>query len=37
MRDLIFDDGVRIDGRKLMQLRDLAAEVELMPVVHGRG
>ena len=35
MRDLIFDDGVRVDGRGLREIRDLAAEVQVMPVVHG--
>jgi polyribonucleotide nucleotidyltransferase len=35
MRDLIFAEGVRVDGRKTRQLRELAAEVKVMPVVHG--
>ena len=35
MRDLIFDEKVRVDGRGLRQLRELAAEVKVMPVVHG--
>lgn len=35
MRDLIFDRGVRVDGRKLRQLRELASEVQVLPVVHG--
>ena len=35
MRDLVFEKGVRVDGRKLTELRSLAAEVGAIPVVHG--
>ena len=35
MRDLIFDERRRVDGRGLAELRDLDAEVAVMPVVHG--
>ena len=35
MRDMIFEDKKRIDGRGIRELRQLAAETNVMPVVHG--
>ena len=34
-RKTIFDKGVRADGRKIDELRELSAEVNLMPRAHG--
>jgi len=35
MRKHIIDSGIRIDGRGLDDIRDLSAEVSLLPRVHG--
>ena len=37
VRRWILDDGKRVDGRGLDQIRPLAAEVGLLPRVHGSG
>jgi polyribonucleotide nucleotidyltransferase len=37
VRMLILDEGRRIDGRGLMDIRPLSAEVGLLPRVHGSG
>ena len=34
-RKTIFDKGIRADGRKIDELRELSAEVNLMPRAHG--
>ncbi|MGB8178661.1 MAG: polyribonucleotide nucleotidyltransferase [Acidimicrobiales bacterium] len=35
VRERIIDDGVRIDGRSLTDIRPLSAEVDLFPMTHG--
>ncbi|MDO5048927.1 MAG: polyribonucleotide nucleotidyltransferase [Actinomycetaceae bacterium] len=35
MRNRVLTEGVRIDGRKPAEIRSLAAEVEVLPRVHG--
>src|SRR5712692_9642224 len=37
MRRRVVDEGVRLDGRKTDQIRDLSAEVGLIPRAHGSG
>ena len=37
VRRWLLDEGKRVDGRKLDQIRPLAAEVGLLPRVHGSG
>ena len=37
VRRWILDDGKRVDGRSLDQIRPLAAETSLLPRVHGSG
>ena len=37
VRRWLLDDGKRVDGRKLDQIRPLASEVGLLPRVHGSG
>ena len=37
VRRWLLDDGKRVDGRKLDQIRPLAAEVALLPRTHGSG
>ena len=37
VRRWLLDDGKRVDGRKLDQMRPLAAEVGVLPRVHGSG
>lgn len=37
VRRWLLDDGKRVDGRKLDEIRPLAAEVGLLPRVHGSG
>ncbi len=37
VRRWILDDGKRVDGRKLDEIRPLAAEVGLLPRTHGSG
>ena len=35
VRDMILNDKVRIDGRKLDQIRPISCELDLLPRVHG--
>ena len=35
VRERIIDDGVRIDGRSITDIRPLSAEVDLFPMTHG--
>jgi polyribonucleotide nucleotidyltransferase len=35
VRGMVLDKGVRIDGRKLNEVRDIACEVGLLPRTHG--
>jgi polyribonucleotide nucleotidyltransferase len=37
VRKLIVDEGIRIDGRKVDELRPLSAEVGVLPKTHGTG
>jgi len=37
VRRLILDEGKRVDGRSLTEVRPLAAEVAVLPRVHGSG
>ena len=37
VRKWLLEDGKRVDGRRLDQIRPLAAEVDLLPRVHGSG
>jgi len=37
IRTMIVDEGKRLDGRKIDQLRELNAEVSIIPRVHGTG
>ncbi len=37
VRRWILDEGKRVDGRKILELRPLSAEVGLLPRVHGSG
>ncbi len=37
MRRRVVDEGVRLDGRRTDQIRDLSAEVGLIPRAHGSG
>ena len=37
VRRWLLDDGKRVDGRKLDQIRELAAEVAILPRTHGSG
>ncbi len=37
VRRWLLDDGKRVDGRKLDEIRPLAAEVGMLPRVHGSG
>jgi len=37
VRRWLLDDGKRVDGRRLDQIRPLAAEVDLLPRTHGSG
>lgn len=37
VRRWLLDDGKRVDGRRLDQIRELEAEVALLPRVHGSG
>ncbi len=37
VRRWLLDEGKRVDGRRLDQIRPLAAEVSLLPRVHGSG
>ncbi|MBI4426304.1 MAG: polyribonucleotide nucleotidyltransferase [Candidatus Kerfeldbacteria bacterium] len=36
-RQLVLDDGVRVDGRKLDEIRPLSAAVGILPRTHGSG
>lgn len=35
VRDLIFSEGIRADGRKTDEIRDISTEVDVLPSVHG--
>ncbi len=35
VRDLIFKEGVRYDGRKLEEIRPITVEIDVLPGVHG--
>ena len=35
MRDMILDEGTRLDGRKTDEIRDIWTEVDTLPRVHG--
>ena len=35
VRDLIFKEGVRYDGRKLEEIRPISVEIDVLPGVHG--
>ncbi|MFP3903518.1 MAG: polyribonucleotide nucleotidyltransferase [Armatimonadota bacterium] len=37
LQDLAFDEGRRIDGRELDEVRDVSCEVGLLPRAHGSG
>jgi polyribonucleotide nucleotidyltransferase len=37
VRQMIADDGVRIDGRGVADIRELSAEVAVLPKTHGTG
>lgn len=37
VRNLILEEGKRVDGRGLMDIRELSAEVNLLPRTHGSG
>ncbi len=37
MRHMILKDGVRIDGRKMTEIRPISVEVGLLPRAHGSG
>jgi polyribonucleotide nucleotidyltransferase len=35
MRDMILNDGLRLDGRKTNEIREIACEVDVLPATHG--
>src|SRR5690606_29448055 len=35
VRNMILDDGVRLDGRKLDEIRPLSMEIDVLPTPHG--
>ena len=35
IRDLVLDKGIRLDGRKSDQIRDIWCEVDYLPSTHG--
>jgi polyribonucleotide nucleotidyltransferase len=35
MRNMILDEGVRLDGRKTNEIRPIACEVDFLPAAHG--
>ncbi|RPH32076.1 MAG: polyribonucleotide nucleotidyltransferase [Bacteroidales bacterium] len=35
MRNMILDEGVRLDGRKTNEIRQIASEVDFLPMAHG--
>ena len=37
MRRWLLDEGKRVDGRGINEIRPLAAEVGILPRVHGSG
>ncbi len=37
VRQLVLDEGIRMDGRKLDQIRPISVEVGLLPRAHGSG
>lgn len=36
-RKMVLEEGIRVDGRKLDEIRDLSADVSLIPRTHGSG
>ena len=37
MRARVLDEGIRIDGRQPADLREISAEVGVLPTAHGSG
>ncbi|WP_027338746.1 polyribonucleotide nucleotidyltransferase [Halonatronum saccharophilum] len=37
IRDLVLNEGIRVDGRKLDEVREIWSEVGILPRVHGSG
>ena len=37
VRDAILDEGIRVDGRRLDEIRPISVEVGVLPQVHGSG
>ena len=37
VRRMILDEGVRVDGRELSEIRPISCEVGLLPRTHGSG
>ncbi len=35
MRDMVLNKKIRVDGRKLDQIRDITCEIDILPKVHG--
>jgi len=35
MRNMILDEGIRLDGRKLDEIRPIACEIDFLPAAHG--
>lgn len=35
MRNMILDEGVRLDGRKTTEIRQIACEIDYLPAAHG--
>ena len=35
LRNLLLDEGIRLDGRKTDEIRDIWSEVDYLPMVHG--
>lgn len=35
MRNMILDEGIRLDGRKTDQIRPIACELDILPAAHG--
>ena len=35
MRNMILDEGVRLDGRKTNEIRTITSEVDILPMAHG--
>ena len=37
MRNMILDEGIRLDGRKTTEIRPIWCEVDYLPAAHGSG